>query len=308
MFTKKELFIFAVSLGFIFGIIFIQNGIAFWGSVLIFICVAIMINVSLNCPRFLRENKFRYKLMIRITPKWEELVPYVPKDCEYPEIFWEKIMNDRELVGDKDNALLGKIFQYTAFVDESTGLKQIYSNHDKCFVQEIKESGWVLGYYNDIKEIEKKYGIPKEISLKELEITPYYIGKLTRDENIGYFSNIEDGDFLSRIPTSSIVYHLKRLASVWGTAMVGILEFPKELKKELDEHKVKYLTRNFIDARYEWSGCRISKEFQKHPKKAGFVLSNDEMWWHTFSTKYKEVSLNLKLFHAHDYEDSFSDC
>jgi hypothetical protein len=294
---KKVLTVVLLAAVFGLGSILIQHhDTSFWGLVLISVCIAVIIYVI---PKQQEKKHLCYKLKIRIAPKWEEIVPYVPKGVKYPEKFWDKIMNDQELEIDREYSLIGKSFSFTIFVDELSGMRQIYSNDTKCFEDKVEVSGHIFAVNNQEKLIEK-YGIPKNVSETELEITPEGVGRLTRDKILPYYSEVEKGDNLSIVPFYEIVSHLKKLFFVWGSPMSGVLKFPDELQKSLDKFKIKYETRNYREVLGEWYGSPISEKAQKHTKKAGFILSNDPMLWHTFSTKHFEVSLNIERLKPED--------
>ncbi len=299
---KKYLTVMFLTLGFAIGVEKIQHqDSSFWGFIVLGACIYIIIDVL---PKQNIKQHLCYKLRIRITPKWEEIVPHVPKDVKYPEQFWKKVVDDTELGINKEYSLIGKSFSYTVFVNESSGMKQFYNNDTKTFDDKLEISGEIFNIDNP-KKLTEKYGIPENISNIELEITPDGIGKLTRDSILPYYTEVKEGNYLSIVPFYEIVNHLKKLFFVWGSPMSGILKFPDELQKQLDEHKIKYETRDFIDTFGEWYGQKNSEEAQKHTQKAGFILSNDRMSWHTFSAKHFEVSLNLERLKPGDINSDF---
>ena len=135
-----------LTMGFISGIILFQGHKETLGIGLVFICIWTIVEYL---PNQQKKEHLCYKLRIAIRPKWEEIVPYVPKENKkYPDAFWDKILNDSELEVDKENSLLGKSYDFVVFVDELSGMRQIFSNTNKCFEDKVEVTGQILSVNN----------------------------------------------------------------------------------------------------------------------------------------------------------------
>ena len=219
-----------------------------------------------------------YKLGIDIIPNWNEIFQIQKNDEDKflkggnidPEVLFMGMPRE----GD---------FSYIIFHDEFSGLKQIWSNNYKAFVDDTSEQI----HFNEGK-LRERYGYSLPKGFNKLIITPSQIGYESK-----YGEWIDEDRVVSEIPTGLILEKLFELYRVWGYSMRGILEFPKDLQEEFDRYGVEYETYNTDD---EFLGNPIKGKETKVLKKIGFKLSIDYMRSHIFSTKYFSISISIEHF------------
>jgi len=300
---KKEIYCFLYVLTFFVGLSLINMGHFFWGGILIYIFAVYGIKFISTQEK---DEKYCYRLRVNISPNWQALLGVKPEErvSDYSADY-RKMMKDEKFEFEGKHSLLGKSFSYVVFVDERSGMKQIYDNIEKCFVNDLEVVGRLIEYLecDDTEKIVQKHGYSEDVLHQEIEVSPYGLSKYRRDNIMPWYKGDEkEGDHLSAIPFYDIVKGLRKLFKDRGNPMCGILKFPNEIQKSMDEHKVKYLTRDFHDAHGEYYGKPQSKEADKRTMKAGFKFSNDRMLWHTFDTEYLQVSINLKRLDGYDID------
>ena len=242
------------------------------------------------------EKPMCYRIRLTVMPKWEKIlsIPLNEKDETYRII--NRIYTDPESrLGQW--SIFGKEFSYIIFVNELSGLNQIWSHTKNDFVDDMEEVGRVGGHAETLKN---KYGIKEENLGKTIIISPWCVAY---GHNFGMDMMPEKEKILSEIPYELIIKHLKRLYTAWGDAMKGILQFPQELQDAFKQYGVKYETWDNEDygTGIGFTGKPIEKEWIKYTKKIGFEISHDKMKSHVFSTKHYRISINVQFYNGNDF-------
>jgi hypothetical protein len=238
------------------------------------------------------EKPMCYRIKLTVSPKWEEIlaIPLTDKDQPYRAI--NRIRTDPDArIGEW--SIFGKEFSYVVFVDELSGLNQIWSQTRNEFTDDMEEGGRVGGH---AETLENKYGIKTERLSKVIIISPWCIA--FGHDFVGMDMLLEKEQILSEIPYGLIIKHLKRLYRAWGDAMKGVLKFPQELQEAFSQYGVKYETWDNEDygTGIGFTGKPIEKEWARYTKKVGFEISHDKMKSHVFSTRHYHISVNIKFY------------
>jgi hypothetical protein len=287
--------IFCIALAASASIVFLKQEWQIPGFIIVFVFIVYVVESieKINKTRLTvkGENPMCYRIRLTVTPKWEEVlsIPLDKKEESYRVI--NRIRTDPETkLGDW--SIFGKEFSYIVFVNELSGLTQVWSQSRNDFVDEMEEVGRVGGH---AQTLESRYGIKTEDLGKTIIVSPCY---LAYGHDFGMDMLAEKEKVLSEIPYNLIIKHLKGLYRVWGDAMKGILEFPQELQDAFRQYGVRYETWDNEDygTGIGFTGNPIEKEWAKYTKKVGFEISHDKMKNHIFSTKHYRISVNIKFY------------
>jgi hypothetical protein len=237
------------------------------------------------------EKPVCYRIRLTVSPKWDEILSMPLNDKDKPYQVINRIRTDPECrIGEW--SIFGKEFSYVVFVNELSGLHQIWSHMRNDFVDDMEECGRTGGH---AETLEKKYGIKTENLSKVIIISPLCVAY---GHDFGMDILPEKEKILSEIPYNLIIKHLKRLYGAWGDAMKGVLKFPQELQKAFSQYGVKYETWDNEDygTGIGFTGNPIEKKWARHTRKVGFEISHDKMKNHVFSTKHYSISINIKFY------------
>lgn len=245
-------------------------------------------------------NSISYKLVVSLSPNWDVIIKSLADQCKQkPEDFILEIFKDEQLNLNnniqKEASLFGKSFRFVLFYHADSKVYQIWSDHAKTFVDEVKIQGMVFGTDGISWIVHKKYS-DKLIS-KPLILTPDYAAfdtYLAPDELIL--------NKLATIPYYHILRLLLDIAKQEPSASAQVIKkFPKELEKELNENNVKYEP--------EVALSKVPVEKDEYFNKSDLVLNRSEWFlnkgvelyeqeaeWHKFSTPYYSVLFDLEIF------------
>jgi len=236
-----------------------------------------------------------YKIDFVIMPNWHEITKHLAKELKVShDEFQKEILDNKKLGIVEGKGLFGKGFRFVYFYNAISGLEQIWSEHDKTFLDEMEinesilanEDGGIWGFMcEDLPEkfLDSKIFVP-------IVITPYAIGFDTA-RLVGYSEDIQ------LFPFGSITSFFKDLyinIGLWGP-MYKIKSFPKELEEEFKKHKVKYEDWDYED----WGTFLEAKDDlieSEWAKKHGVQLYNQKMRNQIFTTPFMTVSIKIEFF------------
>lgn len=259
-----------IGVGVVLTVNLIHSGHIMWASIIIILVFIALVhdlkerlgNIEANLKS--TEDKLKqplcYKIRLDVSPKWVEIL----SEHKYSALF-EKLFADTELEINKETSLIYKNFKYTIFIDDASGLTQIWSDYHKEFLDNYDISGRIIeidNFLGNHEKIKERYNIEYGDDL-----TGWIIFSPSR---IGYchkyleLPTIDKNRILSQIPYESIIESLKKEHICGGNFMT------EDLKKKLDENNVQYETWNKDDV--VW------------------------MFYHIFSTRYYSISINIEFF------------
>jgi hypothetical protein len=214
-----------------------------------------------------------------------------------PEIL-EKIFESKLLDIEHRKALWGKDFHFRIFHNEISGMKQIWSDHHKTFVDRIVVNGDVFDPSDqlpDLTNLSQEY-ISREVPTG-IECTPE---KLSLEGG-----SLFQSSSLAQIPYSRILKLLLSLGKFDNeVAGCAIKQFQPELKREMDENEVQYDNEPWKHIR-EHDDVQVDEDFDKSDhhmnnngwlKKEGIQLYQQKIDWHAFHASYYTVSIRFNFF------------
>jgi hypothetical protein len=239
-----------------------------------------------------------YEIYLILIPHWAKIFEEFSKRCKYSLEVFEKVYEDKQLDIKHSKALWRKEFSFRIFNNEISGMKQIWSDHHKTFIDKIVASGDVF---------DPSHQLPDMINLKHeyisheiptgIECTPE---KLSLKGGPPFHSGS-----LAQIPYGRIQRLLLNLGKYSdGAAGCAIKQFPPGLKREMDENNVQYDNEPWIHIR-ENDNAQADKDFDKIDhhlnnegwlKKEGIQLYQQKINWHAFHTPYYTVSVRFNFF------------
>lgn len=239
-----------------------------------------------------------YEIYLILIPHWVKIFEEFARRREHnPEIL-EKVFEGKELDIEQHKALWGKDFHFRIFQNEISGMKQIWSDHHKTFVDRIIVSGDI---FDPSDQIPGLTNLNQEFINHEvptgIECTPE---KLSLEGGLLFQSSS-----LAKIPYNPILKLLLNLGKYDnGVAGCAIKQFPPELKREMDENKVQYDNEPWKHIR-KHDDAHGHEDFNKSEhhlnnngwlQKEGIQLYQQEIDWHAFHTPYYTVSVRFNFF------------
>jgi hypothetical protein len=239
-----------------------------------------------------------YEIYLILIPHWAKIFEEFAKRCKYSLEVFEKVYEDKQLDIKHSKVLWGKEFSFRIFKNEISGMKQIWSDHHKTFVDKIVVSGDVFDPRDqlpDMTNLNQGY-INHEVPTG-IECTPEKL-------------SLEGGPLFNSGSLAQIPYgHIQRLFLNLGKYSDGetgcaIKQFPPGLKREMDENNVQYDNEPWIHIR-ENDNAQADKDFDKSDhhlnnerwlKKEGIQLYQQKIDWHAFHTPYYTVSVRFNFF------------
>ena len=246
------------------------------------------------------SKSISHKLVIGLSPNWDSILKKLADQSKQkPEDFIQEIYKDEKLNlnnnVEKESSLFGKSFRFVIFYHAVSKVYQIWSDHDKTFVDEVKIQGMVFGSSSISWIGHKKYS--DNLISKPLILTPEYAAfdtYLAPDELI-----------LNKLATIPYYHILTLLLDIGkrdplATAQV-IKKFPEELQKELDENNVKYepeveLSTSPDEKDEDFNKSDLVLNRSEWFLNKGVELYEQEAEWHKFSTPYYSVLFDLEIF------------
>jgi hypothetical protein len=239
-----------------------------------------------------------YEVYLILIPHWVKIFEEFARRRKHgPEVL-EKVFEGRKLDIEQRKALWGKDFRFRIFKNETSGMRQIWSDHHKKFVNGIEVSGEIFEPSDQLPELtnlNENY-IMHEVPTG-IECTPEGLSL----EGGFLFKSVT----LAQIPYRSILRLLLNLSKYddWG-ADYAIKKFPRELEKKLDENNIQYDNKPW---RHLWEDddIKVDEDFDSNPhhlnneewfKKEGVQLYNQDADGHAFHTPYYTVSISLRIF------------
>jgi len=239
-----------------------------------------------------------YEIHLILIPHWTKILEeFARRRKQNPEII-EKVLESKELDIEQRKALCGKNFRFRIFHDEISGMKQIWSDHLKTFVDRIAVNGDVFDPSDKLPvltNLNSEY-ISQEVPTG-IECTPE---KLSLEGGLLFQSCS-----LAQIPYSRILKLLLSLGKYDNeVAGCAIKQFQPELKREMDENKVQYDNEPW---KYivEHDDAQLDEDFNKSDhhinnnrwlKKEGIQLYEQKIDWHAFHSPYYTVSIRFNFF------------
>lgn len=235
-----------------------------------------------------------YKLNILITPHWFEIMQKLANgNVGDTNKFIENIKNNKNLNIDEKKSLIWKSFNFICFYDRISGLRQIWSEHDKSFIDNIEVRGKIFEVDHSSQiNFRTKY---RDNNIKDtLVITPEFIGFHT----ILPDGDVIDDDKLSKMPFNEIINFLldlyKEDVGLWGP-MYKIKKFPQKLTLKFEQNKIKY-----DDSQWEDYGCGGDPEEKlvnsEWAKKNNIEIYNQKMKEQIFSSPYYDIWIKIETF------------
>jgi len=238
-----------------------------------------------------------YEIYLILIPHWAEILDEFAKRRKHSYELLQKVFQSKQPDIELRKALLGKDFRFRIFQNES-GMKQIWSDHHKTFVDEIVVSGDVFDpgdQLPDLTDLNQEY-INHEIPTG-IECTPE---QLSLEGNPLFQSSP-----LAKIPygrIQNLFMNLGKYAD--GAAGCAIKQFPPGLKSEMEENNVRYDNNPWKHIR-EYKDAQADEDFDNTDhhlnnegwlKKEGIRLYRQKIEWHAFHTSYYTVSVRFNFF------------
>ena len=184
--------------------------------------------------------------------------------------------------------LWGKAFRFVIFVDAISGIRQIWSDYHKTFVDEEKVKGYIF-----LTSVGEEGKLESENGSNRIILTPNSAGFHTVLPE--WVPSIE----ISKIPYSEIIRLFRDIKRFSGyDPCYAIKEFPEELKKEFEKNNVKYELFDFENhgVPAEFNKGEFDDNENENLKKIGVKFYDQEMKRHWFSTPYYSVGIALEFF------------
>jgi hypothetical protein len=240
-----------------------------------------------------------YELRLILIPHWIEIIEEFARRRKQSSEALFAVLEARAADYKDRKGLCGKDFHFRIFGDEASGLRQIWSDHDRTFVDRIIVSGDVfdpgdqLPVLSDLHEKYIQHEIPTGI-----ECTP---GGLSLTGESFFFKSFP----LAMLPYRRIERLLLNLGKCddWG-AEHAIKTFPKQLQKEMDENSIKYDNDpyGFEDDDVKESDTDLDRSDDRLNAEEWFKSEGIELYdeqdidWNAFHAPYYTASFCLKVF------------
>ncbi len=239
-----------------------------------------------------------YEIYLILIPHWMKIFEEFARRRKQNSEIIEKVFEDKKLDIKQRKALCGKDFRFRIFHNEISGMKQIWSDHHKTFVDKIIVNGDIFDpseQLPDMTNLSHEY-ISHEVPTG-IECTPE---KLSLEGSLLF-----QPSSLAQIPYHHILKLLLSLGK-YDNEMAGcaIKQFQPELKREMDENKVQYDNEPWKYIR-EHDDEQVDEDFNKNDhhmnnnewlKKEGIQLYQQKIDWHAFHSPYYTVSIRFNFF------------
>lgn len=241
-----------------------------------------------------------YEVYLLLIPHWVDIFAEFARRRKHSPDVLKKVFEGGELDFEQRKALWGKDFRFRIFQNETSGMKQIWSDYHKKFVDSIIVNGEVFDPNDNLPELtnlNKEY-INHEVPTG-IECTPESLSL----EGDLFFKPV----ILAKIPYRRILKLLLNLAKYDDQGIdCAIKKFPEELKKEMDENSVQYDNDPWTFLHLlDDDDAQVDEDFDSNPhnlnneewfKKEGVQLYEQCIDWHAFHTPYYTASISLRIF------------
>jgi hypothetical protein len=241
-----------------------------------------------------------YEVYLLIIPHWVEIFEEFARRRKHSPDVLKKVFEGGELDFEQRKALWGKDFRFRIFQNETSGMRQIWSDYHNKFVDGIIVNGEVFDASDNLPNLtnlNKEY-INHEVPTG-IECTPE---RLSLEGGFLFKSVI-----MAQIPYRRILKLLLNLAKYDDQGIdCAIKKFPEELKKEMDENSVQYDNDPWTFLHLlDDDDAQVDEDFDSNPhhlnneewfKKEGVQLYEHCIDWHAFHTPYYTVSVSLRVF------------
>lgn len=215
-----------------------------------------------------------YRLDVTILPNWDTILEKLASDNKISrDDLLEKMKGDNG-INPGGWGLYYRGFRFVYFKDNISGMCQIWSDHYKTFVEDMKVQGWIFekGRFN--------YELPKSLYLEWI-FGPECIGIAWE------YGGSSIGEELGKMPFWDIVHFFLELDHPLG-ARYAIKKFSDKLQVKLDETGTNYPIED--------SGLWVLNEFNKDV----FTLCGNGQW----TGKY-EVQAYDQIMPFHEFENVY---
>ncbi len=225
-----------------------------------------------------------YEIYLILIPHWAEILDEFAKRRKHSYELLQKVFQSKQLDIELRKALLGKDFRFRIFQNGS-GMKQIWSDHHKTFVDEIVVSGDVFEPRDQLPELtnlSQEY-INNEIPTG-IECTPEQL-------------SLEGRPLFQSSPLAKIPYgRIQKLYMNLGkyadeAAGHAIKQFPPGLKSKMEENNVQYDNNLWKHIR-EYEDAQADEDFDNTDHHL-----NNEGWMEKKGIQLYHISRKLNGTH-----------
>ena len=224
-----------------------------------------------------------FRLKVSVTPSWVAILDWVAERAG--------LSRDKIVVVDKGAPYsLGgyKGFVFVWFQDRVSGLRMIWSDHHRTFVEDMVAGGLVFAP-----------DAGKRLDYQYLVIDPQRIG--FRPPYFGYEESTDLIDELATMPFDGILRLLLRLEQAEiGLGMRAIREFPPDLAQDLVKTGTVYDAGYSLRPYFEDEPLELTPwertELPDWADTLGVGLFADEVEYHHFKNGFYSLDLRLECF------------